>query len=51
MKSFETCLPPKKFVREYHSSIIDIDYIAQMELYDKQPQLMKLKTGHRSESA
>ncbi len=45
MKSFESCLPPEKFVRVHRSSIINIDYIAQIELYDKQTQLMKLKNG------
>ncbi|MDR2474733.1 MAG: LytTR family transcriptional regulator DNA-binding domain-containing protein [Bacteroidales bacterium] len=45
MKSFESQLPPDKFVRVHRSSIINVDYIAQIELYDKQNQLLKLKTG------
>lgn len=45
MKSLESCLPPDKFVRVHRSSIINIDFIAQIELFDKQSQLLKLKNG------
>lgn len=45
MKSFESCLPQDKFVRVHRSSIINIEFIAQIELYDKQSQLLKLKNG------
>lgn len=45
MKSFEAALPSDKFVRVHRSSIINVDYIAQIELYDKQTQLLKLKNG------
>lgn len=45
MKSFEATLPSDKFVRVHRSSIINVDYIAQIELYDKQTQLLKLKNG------
>lgn len=45
MKSFESSLPPDKFVRVHRSSIINIEFIAQIELYDKQSQLLKLKNG------
>lgn len=45
MKSFEQQLDCTKFVRVHRSSIINVDYIAQIELYDKQSQLLKLKNG------
>ncbi|MDR0824657.1 MAG: LytTR family transcriptional regulator DNA-binding domain-containing protein [Prevotella sp.] len=45
MKSFESMLPADKFVRVHRSSIVNIGYIAQIELYDKQSQLLKLKNG------
>ena len=45
MKSFENGLPADKFVRVHRSSIVNIDFIAQIELYDKQSQLLKLKNG------
>lgn len=45
MKSLEAGLPSDKFVRVHRSSIVNIEFIAQIELYDKQSQLLKLKNG------
>ena len=45
MKSLEAGLPSDKFVRVHRSSIVNVDFIAQIELYDKQSQLLKLKNG------
>ncbi|MBB4037221.1 hypothetical protein GGR21_003138 [Dysgonomonas hofstadii] len=45
MKSLEAGLPSDKFVRVHRSSIVNVDFIAQIELYDKQNQLLKLKNG------
>ena len=45
MKSLETSLPPDKFVRVHRSSIVNVESIAQIELYNKQSQLLKLKNG------
>jgi len=45
MKSLEAGLPSDKFVRVHRSNIVNVDFIAQIELYDKQNQLLKLKNG------
>lgn len=45
MKSLEYSLPADKFVRVHRSNIVNVDFIAQIELYDKQTQLLKLKNG------
>lgn len=45
MKSLEYTLPADKFVRVHRSNIINVDFIARIELYDKQTQLLKLKNG------
>ncbi len=45
MKSFENELPSNKFVRIHRSSIINVDFIASIELYEKQSQILKLKNG------
>lgn len=45
MKSLEMTLPSDKFVRVHRSSIVNIEFIAQIELYNKQNQLLKLKNG------
>ena len=45
MKSLEAGLPTDKFARVHRSSIVNVDFIAQIELYDKQNQLLKLKNG------
>ncbi|NDV79097.1 LytTR family DNA-binding domain-containing protein [Dysgonomonas sp. 511] len=47
MKSFENSLPSDKFVRVHRSNIINIGYIAQIEVYDKQSQLAKMKNGQQ----
>lgn len=45
MKSFENALSPQQFVRIHRSYIVNVNYIAQIELYEKQNQLVKLKNG------
>ncbi|GAB6007757.1 LytR/AlgR family response regulator transcription factor [Dysgonomonas reticulitermitis] len=45
MKSLEVVLPSDKFVRVHRSSIVNVEFIAQIELYNKQNQLLKLKNG------
>jgi hypothetical protein len=45
MKSFESGLPQDKFIRVHRSSIVNIEFISRIELYDKQSQLLKLKNG------
>lgn len=45
MKSFETSLPSNKFVRVHRSNIVNIDFILQIELYEKQNQILILKNG------
>jgi hypothetical protein len=45
MKYFEAHLPPSKFVRVHRSSIINVDYISRVELYDKQSQLVRLQNN------
>ncbi|MFV0537360.1 MAG: LytR/AlgR family response regulator transcription factor [Dysgonomonas sp.] len=45
MKSLELTLPSDKFVRVHRSSIVNVESIAQIELYNKQSQLLKLKNG------
>lgn len=45
MKSLEMTLPSDKFVRVHRSSIVNVESIAQIELYNKQSQLLKLKNG------
>ncbi|WP_165041906.1 LytTR family DNA-binding domain-containing protein [Dysgonomonas sp. ZJ709] len=45
MKSFEEFLPSSQFVRVHRSSIVNVDFIAQIELYDKQNQLLKMQNG------
>ena len=45
MKSLEAGLPQDKFVRIHRSNIVNVDFIAQIELYDKQNQLLKLKNN------
>lgn len=45
MKSLEGSLPQDKFVRIHRSSIINVDHIAQIELYNKQSQMLRLKDG------
>ena len=45
MKYFEAHLPPEKFVRIHRSSIVNVDYIVQLERYEKQSYLVKLQNG------
>ena len=43
MKYFTDHLPKGKFVRIHRSHIVNIDFIQNIELYDKQNQIVKLK--------
>ncbi|MCD7971411.1 MAG: LytTR family transcriptional regulator [Candidatus Azobacteroides sp.] len=43
MKSFENTLPPEKFIRIHRSYIVNVEFISQIELYNKQTQLLRLK--------
>ncbi len=45
MKYFEDHLPPKSFVRVHRSYIVRADYVAQIELYEKDSYQIKLKNG------
>ncbi len=45
MKCLEESLPNSIFVRVHRSSIVNITYISQMELYGKQSQILKLSNG------
>lgn len=45
MKSLENSLPADSFVRVHRSNIVNIIYIAQVEFYEKQTQLLKLTNG------
>lgn len=45
MKSIEAQLPKNKFVRVHRSNIVNVDFIAQVEQYGKQSQLLKLNNG------
>jgi len=47
MKYFEQNLPSNKFVRVHRSSIVNVDFVAKIELYDKQSQLLKLQNGQQ----
>jgi len=45
MKYFENHLPKNKFVRIHRSGIVNIDYIASIESYEKQNQILILKNN------
>ena len=45
MKYFENSLSPQQFVRIHRSYILNVNFIVQIELYEKQSQLVKLKNG------
>lgn len=45
MKYFNDHLPPNKFVRVHRSSIVNIDFIQRIELYEKQNQVLKLQNN------
>ncbi|HTX88758.1 MAG TPA: LytTR family DNA-binding domain-containing protein, partial [Bacteroidales bacterium] len=45
MKYFETHLDPAQFVRIHRSSIVNVECIARIELYDKESYMVHLKNG------
>ena len=45
MKFFESHLPSKFFIRIHRSYMIRIDFVAQIELYEKESFIIKLKNG------
>lgn len=45
MKSFEEILPSTQFVRVHRSNIVNVEFVSQIELYDKQYYLLTLKGG------
>lgn len=47
MKFFEENLSPDKFVRIHRSTIINIDVISRIELYEKQFYRVTLQSGHQ----
>ncbi len=46
MKYFESHLPSSSFVRIHRSYIARIDFIEQIELYEKDAYIVKLRNGH-----
>lgn len=42
MKYFQSHLPSNKFVRVHRSSIINVDFISKIELFEKQVQIVRL---------
>jgi hypothetical protein len=47
MKYFEEHLPDNQFVRVHRSVIVNVEMISRIELYEKQSQLLTLKTGQQ----
>lgn len=47
MKYFEEHLPENQFVRVHRSVIVNVEMISRIELYEKQNQLLTLKTGQQ----
>ncbi|MDD4920899.1 MAG: LytTR family DNA-binding domain-containing protein [Bacteroidales bacterium] len=47
MKYFEENLSPEKYVRIHRSTIVNIDVISRIELYEKQNYRITLKSGHQ----
>lgn len=47
MKYFEEHLPDSQFVRVHRSIIVNVEMISRIELYEKQSQLLTLKTGQQ----
>lgn len=45
MKSLEEQLPTDQFVRIHRSNIVNVSYIARVEQYGKQSQLLKMQNG------
>lgn len=51
MKFFESGLPASQFVRVHRSYIVNIEKILQIELYEKQTQVLKLSNGDQLRSS
>lgn len=47
LKYYEEYLPENLFVRVHRSSIVNVQSILRIELYDKQSQQLALKSGHQ----
>jgi len=47
MKYFEEHLPDNQFVRVHRSTIVNVEMISRIELYEKQNQLLVLKNGQQ----
>jgi len=47
MKHFEENLPPAKFIRIHRSTIVNVDVISRIELYEKQYYRITLQSGHQ----
>jgi hypothetical protein len=47
MKFFEENLPRNKFVRVHRSTIVNVEMISRIELYEKQSQQLTLKNGQQ----
>ena len=47
MKFFEEHLPENQFVRVHRSTIVNVEMISRIELYEKQNQLLTLKNGQQ----
>lgn len=47
MKYFEEHLPIQQFVRVHRSTIVNVEMISRIELYEKQNQLLTLKNGQQ----
>lgn len=45
MKSLENSLPANKFVRVHRSSIVNVDFIQRIELFEKQAQILHMQKG------
>ena len=51
MKYFESGLPGNQFVRVHRSYIVNVEKILQIELYEKQSQILKLSNGDQLKSS
>jgi DNA-binding LytR/AlgR family response regulator len=47
MKYFELHLPAGQFVRVHRSTIVNVEMISRIELYEKQSQQLTLKNGQQ----
>ncbi|MDR3651867.1 MAG: LytTR family DNA-binding domain-containing protein [Paludibacter sp.] len=47
MKYFEEHLPENQFVRVHRSTIVNVEMISRIELYEKQNQMLTLKNGQQ----